>query len=167
MLDAFRIDDREWSAALSRAPGGYRLHLEDRVLPFRMQHEVDDSWTLEIEGRRVPVVLATHGDDVHVHLDGESFRLTHLHPLERLAARLGSAAEDRILAPMPGSIVSLHVSAGDAVVRGQQLLVMESMKMETAIVAPRDGTVATVHFHVGQTFDRDALLLALEPEAAA
>jgi biotin carboxyl carrier protein len=47
--------------------------------------------------------------------------------------------------------------------KGQTLLVMESMKMETTLVAPRDGVVATVRFEKGQTFERDAVLLTLEP----
>ena len=65
---------------------------------------------------------------------------------------------------MPGSLVSVTVKPGDAVSKGQTLLVMESMKMETTILSPRDGVVAAVHFDKGQTFDRDALLLTLEPE---
>src|SRR3546814_1133947 len=51
--------------------------------------------------------------------------------LDRLAAQAGGAAEDSIVAPMPGSIVTVSVTVGDTVTRGQTLLVMESMKMET------------------------------------
>jgi len=58
--------------------------------------------------------------------------------------------------------VALHAKPGQSVARGETLLVMESMKMETTIIAPRDGVIEVVHFAVGQTFDRDALLLSLE-----
>ena len=108
-------------------------------------------------------MIAARGDDVFVHLDGEAYQLSYEHPLDRLAAQAGGAASDRILAPMPGSIVSVQVAAGDRVQRGQALLLMESMKMETTLTAPRDGVVAAVQFEKGQTFDRDALLLSLEP----
>lgn len=98
-----------------------------------------------------------------MHLDGEAYALRYQHPLDRLAAAAAGNAEDRILAPMPGSVVSIAVKVGDAVTRGQTLLVMESMKMETTIAAPRDGVIAEVSYEQGQTFDRDALLLSLEP----
>jgi biotin carboxyl carrier protein len=64
---------------------------------------------------------------------------------------------------MPGSLVVVHAKPGQAVTKGEALLVMESMKMETTLTAARDGVVAAVHFAPGQTFDRDALLLSLEP----
>jgi 3-methylcrotonyl-CoA carboxylase alpha subunit len=64
---------------------------------------------------------------------------------------------------MPGSLVAVQIKPGDTVSKGQTLLVMESMKMETTIAAPRDGVVQTVHFDKGQTFDRDALLITLQP----
>jgi biotin carboxyl carrier protein len=51
---------------------------------------------------------------------------------------------------MPGKILSLAVKVGDTVVKGQNLLVMESMKMELALDAPLDGTVDSVDVSIGQ-----------------
>ena len=48
------------------------------------------------------------------------------------------------------------MAAGASVRRGQALVVIESMKMQTTIVAPCDGTVQTLHAAVEQNFDRDA-----------
>jgi biotin carboxyl carrier protein len=50
--------------------------------------------------------------------------------------------------------------------RGQTLMVIESMKMETTIVAWRDGVVGAVHRPLGATFDRKAPLVSLEPESS-
>ena len=50
---------------------------------------------------------------------------------------------------MPGNVIRVLVKAGDRVSRGQQLLVMEAMKMEHAIVAPVDGVVEKVLFNPG------------------
>ena len=122
----------------------------------------DGSALLSVDGRVERVLLAQRGDAVFVHLAGESYQLTYEHPLARLAAAAHGSAEDRITAPMPGALVSVLVAAGDAVVKGQALLVMESMKMETTLAAPRDGVVEAVAFVKGQTFDRDALLLTLQ-----
>jgi acetyl/propionyl-CoA carboxylase alpha subunit len=161
MQHAFKIGDAEHNVALSRRPGGYRLHLGDTSTDIALREAPDGRVWLTLGERHVEVVVATRGDDIYIHLDGEAHQLRYRHPLDRLAAQLAGSADDRITAPMPGSIVSAPVKAGDAVTRGQTVLVMESMKMETTLVAPRDGQIEAVHFEVGQTFDRDAVLLTL------
>ncbi|SFF26957.1 Biotin-requiring enzyme [Fontimonas thermophila] len=163
MHHAFQIADREINVALSRARTGYRLHLGERIVPVDLRTGADGRAWLTLGDAHIEVVVATRGDDVFVHLDGEAHHLRYRHPLDRLAAAAAGHAEDQIRAPMPGSIVSVAVAPGDAVTQGQVLLVMESMKMETTITAPRDGVIATVNYQPGQTFDRDALLLSLEP----
>lgn len=164
MHHAFKIDDVEYDLGLSRRAGGYRLHLgEGRSVPIALYEHEDGSAAIEVNGVRRRVFIATRGDDVFVHLDGAAYHLHYEHPLERLAHQAHGSAEDSVRAPMPGSVVALHVQEGDSVARGQTVLVIESMKMETTIVAPRDGVVHTVFFAQGQTFDRDALLLALAP----
>jgi pyruvate/2-oxoglutarate dehydrogenase complex dihydrolipoamide acyltransferase (E2) component len=65
---------------------------------------------------------------------------------------------------MPGSVISIAARAGQAVERGQVLMVIESMKMETPICAPFDGTLEALHADVGQTFERDAPLATIEPD---
>jgi acetyl/propionyl-CoA carboxylase alpha subunit len=144
---AFKLNDREYNVELSRGRDGYRLHLDGRAIA------VGDASAL----------VATRGDEVFVHLDGETYQLTYEHPLERLAHQGQGSAEDSLRAPMPGSLVVVHAKAGQRVAKGEALLVMESMKMETTLAAARDGIVAAVHYAPGQTFDRDALLLSLEP----
>jgi biotin carboxyl carrier protein len=68
---------------------------------------------------------------------------------------------------MPGVVIAVHAAEGQTVARGDTLVVIESMKLETAIKAPRDGVIATVHVAVGKTFDRAAPLVTLAPEAKA
>lgn len=56
-----------------------------------------------------------------------------------------------IRAPIPGTIISVSVHAGDEVTIGQQLCVLEAMKMKNAIRSPRKGVIASVHVSAGQT----------------
>lgn len=165
MHHAFKVGDADYNVELSRSSNAYRLHVGDRVLPIDLKTGADGRAWLTLGDRHIEVVLATRGDDIFIHLDGEAYQLRYQHPLDRLAAQAHGAADDGVRAPMPGSIVTVHVKPGDAVTKGQTVLVMESMKMETTLVAPRDGKVQAVQFEKGQTFDRDALLLSLEPEA--
>ncbi|MBL8352484.1 MAG: hypothetical protein JNL87_19475 [Burkholderiaceae bacterium] len=64
--------------------------------------------------------------------------------------RTGSGA-GALCAPMPGVILELHVKAGDVVQRGQQIAVLEAMKMHNVIGAPRAGTIAELCVAAGQT----------------
>ena len=62
---------------------------------------------------------------------------------------------------MPGTILSVNVSAGQAVKKGDVLVVLEAMKMENEIKAPADATVATVNVDKGATVDTGATLVTL------
>ena len=64
-------------------------------------------------------------------------------------------------APMPGKILNIKVSAGQAVKFGETVIVMEAMKMETEIVAPADGTVSKILVKAGDSVDTGAALVAL------
>jgi 3-methylcrotonyl-CoA carboxylase alpha subunit len=69
---------------------------------------------------------------------------------------------NRITAPMPGRIVLIKVKPGDMVAEGQELGVMEAMKMELSLKAPRAGRVAAVQSQAGDSVDADAVLIRLE-----
>ena len=87
--------------------------------------------------------------------EGATFRVT----ADRTEGGAGGAAGDgAILAPMPGRIVSVEVSEGQAVTAGQKLLVLEAMKMEQALLAPFDGVVETLIATPGAQVQVDALL---------
>src|SRR5207302_823894 len=64
---------------------------------------------------------------------------------------------------MQGTVVSVDVAVGDAVVAGQQLLVLESMKMEHVIAAEQSGVITAVSVVPGQTVYPGDALIALEP----
>ena len=55
-----------------------------------------------------------------------------------------------LAAPMPGVVLEVNVKPGDAVVRGQQVAVLEAMKMQNSIKSPRAGTIAEVCVSAGQ-----------------
>ena len=63
---------------------------------------------------------------------------------------------------MPGVVLAVNVAAGDAVTRGQRLLVVEAMKMEHALLAPCAGIVVSLHAELGQHVAEGALLARVE-----
>ena len=72
------------------------------------------------------------------------------------------AAAEVVSCPMPGTIVSVNVSAGQAVKKGDVLVVLEAMKMENEIMAPHDATVAAVHVNKGDSVDSGTALVSLQ-----
>ncbi len=96
--------------------------------------------------------------DVH---DGERrWRFVRV-PAYRPADADTGGAGDRVLAPMPGRIVLIRAQVGDHVDAGQEVLVMEAMKMELTLKAPRAGEVAEVRVADGDFVEADAALVVL------
>ena len=79
-------------------------------------------------------------------------------PAPKAAAPAGATTVE---APMPGKILNIKVSEGQAVKFGETVVVMEAMKMETEIVAPADGTVSKILVKAGDSVDTGAALVAL------
>ena len=77
------------------------------------------------------------------------------------AAAPAAAGSVAVTAPMPGKILGVKASAGQAVKRGQVLLILEAMKMENEIVAPQDGTGASINVAVGDSVEPGATLATL------
>jgi biotin carboxyl carrier protein len=74
---------------------------------------------------------------------------------------VGQSGPTRVHAIIPGVVVSVSVAPGDEVIAGQQLLVVEAMKMQNELRAPRDGTIEQVAVGAGATIDVGDLLLVL------
>ena len=77
------------------------------------------------------------------------------------AAPAVTGAGDPVNAPMPGNILKVNVSQGQAVKSGDVLCVLEAMKMENEIMAPKDGTVTQVLVSKGSTVDTGAPLVVI------
>ena len=112
------------------------------------------------DGSAARIAVAAGAADIVVH-DGQGRLDLRRVAGARRSAGADAAGDDRVRAPMPGRIVAVQVAAGDTVVAGQPLLVMEAMKMELALKAPRDGSVAELRAVVGEFVEADAVLAVL------
>ena len=82
-------------------------------------------------------------------------------PAAKPAASQGAAGSVAVKAPMPGTVVNVVVTKGQAVKSGDDLVFIEAMKMETPVKAPQDGTVATVEVAKGEAVDSGKVLVTL------
>lgn len=73
-----------------------------------------------------------------------------------------AGAGETIEAPMPGTVLDIKVSPGQAVQKGELLLVLEAMKMENEIMAPRAGVVSQIYVSKGATVTTNDALLSLQ-----
>jgi len=68
----------------------------------------------------------------------------------------------KLVAPMPGKILALKASVGQAVKRGEPVVILEAMKMENEIVASEDGTIASINVNEGNSVEAGDLLATLK-----
>ncbi|MCF8296291.1 MAG: hypothetical protein K9J13_01995 [Saprospiraceae bacterium] len=78
---------------------------------------------------------------------------------ERIQKALGSGFP--VLSPLPGSIIKIFVSPGDAVKKGDNMMIMEAMKMENNVLAEKDGVINSVKVAVGQSVLQGDVLLEI------
>ena len=168
LLPPAEPDDALWRGAAAIAlaqsdsdemvPQGFRLNAAPRRSvalgrggPFR---------TVDADGGEMAAVSGfVDGERVVAFYEGQAFEFA-------LSARghVGHGAHDGdILAPMPGKVTSVDVSAGQSVAKGQRLLTLEAMKMEHGLTAPFDGTVAELTAKAGQQVTVDTVLARVEP----
>jgi biotin carboxyl carrier protein len=128
-----------------------------------------------------PERMLTLGDEIHrvfvragdargrytLWVDGFRFEVEALDERSRAIRELSAATEKPrgpapLVAPMPGMVVRVNVSEGDAVQPGQGLVVMEAMKMENELRATSGGAVKRILVTPGTAVEKGALLLEME-----
>jgi len=158
---AFAHLGQTWTALAHGHGGRYRIELADEV------HEIEDARLtgellgLRIHGQARRFRILRHGTRLTLH-DGEQRTAVETVPAYRRTDMAEASGSGKIVAPMPGRVVLVKARPGDEVVAGQELLVMEAMKMELAVKASRDGVVADVRAAAGDFVDADTVLVALE-----
>ncbi|WP_309088370.1 acetyl/propionyl/methylcrotonyl-CoA carboxylase subunit alpha [Phenylobacterium sp.] len=176
-LDALTQTPEPSPAARSAAADAATLTLEEGeaddpwkgLFGFRLNREPEAGVRLFANGRAVVCesqtdapdrsVLVTDDGDIVVFEGGEAFVFKDHPPTAEGDG--GAAGDGTIRAPMPGKVTQLSVKTGDAVAKGQALVVLEAMKMEHALAAPFDGVVEEVSVTLGGQVAEGATLVKL------
>ena len=104
--------------------------------------------------------VAKDGELRFIHLDGADYELRKVTEFEEEFEE--TEDEGSLSSPMPGRIVKLLVKPGEPINKGQDLLVVEAMKMENKIIAPFEGTVKEIYFSEGDQIEANVPLMEIE-----
>ena len=112
-----------------------------------------NTYSILINGRAFEAVVIPAAEGVLVRCGGQEFHATVSDPRAWRGARgalFGAEGKQRVIAPMPGKVVRILVSAGETVEADQGLIVVEAMKMQNEIRAPKAGTIERIFIREGQ-----------------
>ncbi len=140
-----RIDGRE-----------YRL----RWLPIN-----DNEWLLDVDGHPIRASLAARGGETWMSIEGETYRVEEVRADDRRPRRRGGPDDQsrQVTPPMPSAVIRILTAEGDLVNKGQSLIVLSAMKMETTLTAPYRGVVKKIHTTAGAQVMPGVILMEIEP----
>ena len=159
------FEENSRTLSIDLIPGGsgksYRARIGEQTVEVEILQAKEGTLDLLIDGKHVTAYVSSDHAKRWVTVDGQTVVLTK--PVAG-AQRKGAGHEhaSELAAPMPGQVRAVSVAEGDAVTKGQTLLVLEAMKMEIRIQAPRDGKVAKLFVQQGQTVEREQMLIEIE-----
>lgn len=151
-LDAQTLD-------LTPSGRGYTARLGERLVEVEVIEAGEGALRLVVDGRPVRALVSAEGARRWVTVAGRTWLLTRSAG-PGAAGHAGHASGD-LLSPMPGQVRAVNITEGEAVMKGQTLLVVEAMKMEIRVVAPRNGVVKSLKVKQGQTVEREQLLVEI------
>ena len=131
---------------------------------FRLNADMRQTGQFLLDGEPIEIELSDGGtlepsDEMLVAENGMVWLLT---PWRAEAGGHAHAHDGDILSPMPGKIIAVEVTQGQAVTKGQKLLTLEAMKMEHTLTAPFEGVVAELSAVAGAQVQVEALLARIE-----
>jgi geranyl-CoA carboxylase alpha subunit len=169
------LDDSHWTAAASllwrhaaaRYPANLRGWRNSNAEPTPFRLAVGDKErSLHIADASAPSLPhVIDGNDIVVDFDGLTVRFQDRTYQPPASAAAGS--DGKLRAPMDGRIVAIKVAAGDKVVRGQTLVVLEAMKIQHQLKAVLDAEIESIAVQEGQQVANRAVLVTMAGDAAA
>ena len=141
--------------------GTYMSHVAGREHSLRLLLRGTDTMHVEVVGQVHTVRVIADADVLHLYREGRHAALRLSKTDDSLEVSVG-AEQGSLLTPLPGTVVAVHVTPGQAVLRGAALVTVEAMKMEHTLTAPYDGVVARVAFGVADRVPAGAVLVELD-----
>ena len=158
----------EKTAHVEPVQGGYRITIGDRAVTVAGRCEpMETVFGGTVDGEPLPVQIERQGLGWRVSFGGSAATLQIMSAraaalLSQMPVKEPPDLSKFLLSPMPGLLVRVSVAEGEPIKAGQELAVVEAMKMENVMRAERDGTVAKVHAQAGASLAVDQTIIEFE-----
>ena len=160
-LTRYRCGEALFEVELRQVKPEWEALVNGEALRLRLEGLEGGRAVVRHGGEEHVLHFARDGGVLHLSWDGVSYKLA----VEREGGRRAERHDKGALeAPMPGRVSALRVTPGARVRKGEELLVVEAMKMENALRAPRDGVVRAVHASVGDMVAPGRPLVEIDEE---
>ncbi|WP_407153880.1 acetyl/propionyl/methylcrotonyl-CoA carboxylase subunit alpha [Bradyrhizobium sp. STM 3557] len=148
---------------LSYGNGSSTLTIADRTWSFTHASSADGGLDLVLDGLKTHVVAVVDGHELYLRTRNGRFDLHWVDPFGGEDEE--QSGEDKIIAPLPGTVVALLAEEGAALEKGAAILTLEVMKMEQTLRAPFAGVLKVIKCKVGDIVQEGAELAEVEPSA--
>lgn len=159
----FRQGQAEHEVTFVYGNGPDEIQLEGKNLAFAFAADDSDGIILTLDGRRSRVVFALDGRGLYLRTRNGRFELLWVDPFGEDDEE--QAGEDRIIAPLPGTVVALFAEEGTLLEKGAPILALEVMKMEQTLRAPFAGRLKKIKCRVGDVVQEGVELAEIEAVA--
>ena len=156
----FEWDTQSIPVDLTPTGDSYRISIEAKTVVAQILQAQGGRLDLLIDGKRITAHISSEDNRHWVTIEGQTIVLTKSSGSRKNRGGHAHTAGE-LTAPMPGQIRAVNVSEGEAVTRGQTLLLLEAMKMEIRVQAPQDGVVKKLFIQQGQTVEREQMLVEI------
>ena len=157
----YQVNEKTEEVTVERQGETFRAIVDAIPFHFKILDNQAGELSLLFEGRPVRIYWAADGERKWISFDGCTYLLEK--PAARRGRRTASGASDTaIRAPMPALVRSIEVETGEAVEKGQTLLLLEAMKMEIRVRAPQAGQVSSILVAAGESVGKDQLLMSVD-----
>lgn len=166
-----KIGDNDYNIKYSKSNYA-NVSVNDKIYSIELLKRFGDNvFSFAINQRLYQVELEFDIDDnLNISIDGFHFEVAITNSTKQLLEKFIQAGTNMakgasiVKAPMPGMIIKTFVKAGDAVMAGDKLLVVEAMKMENILKAPISGVISDLRAKEGTPVNKDEFLLEIKPE---
>jgi biotin carboxyl carrier protein len=156
------IGERQYTIEINRDD---QITIDGVACPIDLRAIDETTFSLLINQASHEALVESTNGEIQVLLRGRLFTARVEDERASRLARSGGlhagSGEVTIKSPMPGLIVAIAVNEGQAVTKGQTIVVLESMKMENELKAPRDGTIASIKVTARQSVEQGQPLVVL------
>ncbi len=125
----------------------YKVFKDNKIYDVELIERIEKKITLAINGKTIEVTARNHIDQILSRLGMNALNVTTVQDVK---------------APMPGKILLLSKKVGDKVEKGDQILILEAMKMENVIKSSGEGVIKDILIEEGENVDKNQLLITLE-----